>query len=472
MRVPPCPPPAELLRAFSEGAPASLRAHLESCRACATEWGRMGELRALAKKLPARIPDAGQREQLRAELLARLELPPPRGQEPRVPARWVWAGGLAAAAACVVVLLRLWSADGSHPRSASASFRATVQSHGPAVRFVHERHGGDELVLLTSGQLLIEVAPLQPGERFRVRCRDAEVEVRGTAFEVDAAADHLLGVRVLHGRVEVRPSGGRMLLLGAGERWLAGPPPTAEPTAAPSLPPAPGAPVAAPALSTASTASPVSPASPASAVSGFLQALSAAHGAPKRPAPHREPAAAPVRTAAATVSAGSRPAVVASPAAAAGPKPRSGAVPGERAAPRTPTASVAERAFDEGWAALQRGEFGAAADAFGRIDSLAGSESLVEDARFWRAVALGRAGRLGAEADALGRFLSLHPGSARAGEASAILGWLLLKQGRLDEAAQRFQAAALDSRDEIRKSARAGLTALAARRPPAPAVAP
>jgi TolA-binding protein len=127
--------------------------------------------------------------------------------------------------------------------------------------------------------------------------------------------------------------------------------------------------------------------------------------------------------------------------------------------------SAAERAFDEGWSALQRGEFGPAAEAFARIESAAGSESIVEDARFWRAVALGRSGQSQAEAYALRRFLSLHSGSSRAGEASAILGWLLVKQGQFDEAKQRFQAAARDSRDEVRQSARAGLANIAAKSP-------
>lgn len=442
------------MRAFSEGAAPELRAHLALCRTCEKEWGQLGELRSLSKQLPAQVPDTGQRDALRNEVLARLELQRPTLR--RAPARWRWVGGAVAAAACLALVLRLWAPARTPSGPAVTSFRATVQTHGAAVRFTHERSGGDERVLLGNGQLLIEVAPLQPGERFRVLCGDAEVEVRGTSFEVDAAGDHLLGVRVLHGRVEVRPSGERSLLLGPGERWLAGP--LAAPAAEAVSP--------GPAASAGVAAVPHVPSAPPAASSTPLEG----HGPPRRSllrkegtagvrAPQPEPPApaAPHAPAAASVS-----------ATATSPAPRRATPEHERQAPRSALPSAAERAFDEGWATLQRGDFSTAAEAFGRIESLAGSEPIIEDARFWRAVALGRSGQGRAEADALVRFLLRHPGSSRAGEASAILGWLLVKQGRLDEAEQRFQAAALDKREEIRRSARAGLAAITARRAPAP----
>ena len=62
---------------------------------------------------------------------------------------------------------------------------------------------------------MLEVAPLPRGERFRVLTRDAEVEVRGTRFQVSAASGELLAVSVTHGRVEVRsPGGGHAVLEG------------------------------------------------------------------------------------------------------------------------------------------------------------------------------------------------------------------------------------------------------------------
>lgn len=449
------------MRAFLDGAAPSLLAHLQGCRPCTTEWSKLGELRALAQKLPAAIPDATHRDAMRAALLAKLTPAPPQPARRRVPARWLWASG-AAVAACLLLLLRSWPGD--RTRSALANFRATVQTQGSAARFVHERNGGDEQVRLSSGHLLIEVAPLHPGERFRVLCQDAEVEVRGTAFELAVADDHLREVRVLHGRVEVRPSGGRTLLLGAGERWPAGPPGggtaaspaalatlAAPATSADSVAPAALAAPAAPAeileQRTAGTTS-VSPAGYSAASGAARRANTIVNATLDRTPPTPAATRAP------------------HPPAPPRPPPKLPAPPPERlTVARPPEMSAAEQAFDEGWSALQRSEFGPAAAAFARIESAAGNESIVEDARFWRAVALGRSGQSQDAAYALRRFLSLHPGSSRAGEAAAILGWLLVKQGQFDEAKVRFHAAALDSRDEVRQSARAGLANLAARRP-------
>ena len=84
---------------------------------------------------------------------------------------------------------------------------------------------------------------------------------------------------------------------------------------------------------------------------------------------------------------------------------------------------------------------------------------LAEDAAFWYAVALAR-GRHGGQAiTAFRDFLDAHPQSPRAGEASAMLGWLLLDAGERAEAARRFRAAADDASTAVRDSARSGLDA-------------
>jgi hypothetical protein len=82
--------------------------------------------------------------------------------------------------------------------------------------------------LLLRGQVEAEVARLVPPERFIVDTPDAEVEVRGTRFSVahsDASADCAStkprsAVVVREGTVWVR-SGGREVVLGAGESWTA-----------------------------------------------------------------------------------------------------------------------------------------------------------------------------------------------------------------------------------------------------------
>src|SRR5262249_38671353 len=57
-------------------------------------------------------------------------------------------------------------------------------------------------------------------ERFIVRTRDAEVEVRGTRFDVEAADGRIRRVEVQEGKVEVRFHDDRWLVA-AGSSWTA-----------------------------------------------------------------------------------------------------------------------------------------------------------------------------------------------------------------------------------------------------------
>jgi len=66
-------------------------------------------------------------------------------------------------------------------------------------------------------------------------------------------------------------------------------------------------------------------------------------------------------------------------------------------------------------------------------------------------------------ASAFRDFLDAHARSPRAGQASAMLGWLLIDARAFDEAARRFDAASGDPDPAVRRSARAGLDALARR---------
>lgn len=130
------------------------------------------------------------------------------------------------------------------------------------------------------------------------------------------------------------------------------------------------------------------------------------------------------------------------------PTPRRAAVPND-----------SESAFQEGWTALREAEHSAAAEAFARVDP---SSPMVEDAAFWRAVALGRAGRDEAATREFEVFLARYPRSARRGEATVSLGWLLLRQGRGDQARARFEEAGRDADVAVRRSAQRGLRALPA----------
>ena len=110
---------------------------------------------------------------------------------------------------------------------------------------------------------------------------------------------------------------------------------------------------------------------------------------------------------------------------------------------------------------MRDGDHLAAAQAMARAAQLAGHTTLAEDARYWNAVALGRAHRDGDARAAMEHFLAQHPGSPRAGEVSVMLGWLLVDAHELAAAESRFRAAAQDARPAVRDSARAGLAAVA-----------
>ncbi len=118
-----------------------------------------------------------------------------------------------------------------------------------------------------------------------------------------------------------------------------------------------------------------------------------------------------------------------------------------------------EIAFARGWSALRSNDFDAAAEAFGRAAAERNDNALSEDASFWKGVALDRAKRLAEAQEALSRFLVLYPRSDRAGEASVMLGWLLLRAGDLTAADMRFGSALGDPSERVRRSARAGLAA-------------
>jgi TolA-binding protein len=144
--------------------------------------------------------------------------------------------------------------------------------------------------------------------------------------------------------------------------------------------------------------------------------------------------------------------------------------PGEEALPaplRKPAISAAELAFMDGWTALRQGRHQDAAASFSRAAEQCertGNSSLLEDARFWRAVSLARSGQRQPAIAALRDFLGHHPAAARFGEATVILGFQLLRNAQLDEAQRCFESAASDSHPQIRENARAGLAAVAARR--------
>jgi tetratricopeptide (TPR) repeat protein len=378
-----CPAEHELTRALQVGDP-GFALHLTECARCRELRNGLERAIALARELAADVPPPAHREEVRTALLAIAEASPRPGRRPGVRVAWLGAAGVAAIAA-------LWLTRPAH--DAPVRQRVSVVATPGAIYAM----SGD-LVRLHQGTLDLDVEPLRPGERFRVVVGDGEVEVRGTQFDVTAAGDHLVTVRVMRGRVEIRV-GGATTLLDPGQTWhvpVPAPPRVIPPPAPPLRAPPP--------LSAKRATTPV--------------AVTAA----KPPA--RRPQLREIGTALVAL--------------------------------RSPE----DAAYDDAWDAMRAGDFRKAAAGFARVHALSPAGVLADDAAFWTAVALARDGR---GADAIAAFRNMldgYPNSPRAGEASAMLGWLLVDAHQLDEAAKRFAAAADHPNEAVRASARKGLEEL------------
>jgi TolA-binding protein len=117
--------------------------------------------------------------------------------------------------------------------------------------------------------------------------------------------------------------------------------------------------------------------------------------------------------------------------------------------------------YDDAWDALRARRFDAAAKGFARVLAESGSGPIADEAAFWGATALARGGETERARAAFHELLLAYPRSSRRGEASAILGWLLVDAHRPEEAEPLFREAAADPHPNVRASARDGLEAIA-----------
>jgi hypothetical protein len=377
-----CPGSESLSRAFSEGPSSDLTNHLTTCTRCAEEWRSLESLAATARSLPWKIPSPSDTESVRASLLSSARF---ARATPRVGARRFFRPVAVAAglAACVAVGIGI---RGLGSRDVEAN-RATVQP-SPGARFEHSTWFGkdrqsDEVVRLSDGRLRIEVKKLQPTERFRVVAGDAEVEVRGTAFEVTALADHLEHVQVEHGLVEVRVRGAPPVLLAGGQSWNA----AVAAISALSAPPA---------------------------AERILPANGESPAVLPLPEPDRAVPLRRIRTVSAVPKVSvEAPEAEAAPAEPAHQPPEASTLPKLNTGP-------AEQAFALGWSALRGGRAAEAAEAFHRAAGLTDSP-IAEDANYWEAVSLARAGEASHAEQTLRAFIERYPHSPRAAAARAAL---------------------------------------------------
>jgi len=205
----------------------ALRSHAAGCVHCTRELDALDAVIARTRDDGSRPLAADRSERLRARVLESARRAPRAS-----PSHWRPIAAAFGIAAVVAVSVSVGRGTREEPQAAIEPVARTTQSIAPprasmhgtvrasaGAHFTRVSEEPDEIVRLLEGSITVSVTPLGAGERFRVIVGDAEVEVRGTAFDVSATGDHLSAVDVFHGRVEVRVEGREPILLEAGERW-------------------------------------------------------------------------------------------------------------------------------------------------------------------------------------------------------------------------------------------------------------
>lgn len=424
------------------------------------------ELDAVARTLPAAQPDADRAEHNRTSLLASAASV---AQLPRRSLAPILVGVTAALAAAAGILLWI------NTRPNQQAPKEQIVALGPAS---FERVSGwpNFVISLDEGRVSVAVATLDSTESFRVRTRDAEVDVHGTRFVVAAHDGSLQSLSVTDGRVELRRVGEPVVFLAAGQSW---PVQTAQrDELMPSHGAVPDAPVPlvtgkaenkpiAPERGPVATPSdPVTIAEDAPATAAKAVTATTQEARPKRtaaPGSGSSPATTPSPGTVSSSPIQNRSTDAASNAVTVSGPPSS---PPYRAPAPALAAKPGELEFRNGVAALRAGDAAGATKAFTTACAAAQADGLSEDACFWVGAAAKRAGDTAAARDALTRYVQRFPRSPRAGEAAALLGWILYDANELDAAEVRFRQGAKDRIPKIRESAERGLTAVARKRAP------
>ncbi|HWV37131.1 MAG TPA: FecR family protein [Vulgatibacter sp.] len=418
----PCPTFEELSRSMGGLRSRRIAAHLARCETCRRTCAALAELEEVARSLPAPTPAPHAARRMEETLVAIAPAPrSARGGRP-LPRRIAAGAAIAAGIAAVVALF---------PAEERAPLRHLEASEGARFERLTQHPAGDgeaavELVRLEQGTVALQVEHLSPKERFVVTTADAEVEVRGTRFEVDAEDGLLRRVAVSEGRVEVRVRGEPPVLLLPGQRWLRLDPPApsgVDQMASADALEEPPVPAASPAAGIGAMAASI-PDEPRAIASGQVRRRSPTPPAPSPLEPPGAPAPSPLEP------------------PASDPDDASAA----------PPVFPAEEAFASGWAALRDGDAGEAARRFaaaaeGRHDALG------QDAAYWEIVALGRSGAAADAERRMARFLERHRSSPRAGEVALMLGLRLAARGDRAGALAHLRAARTDADPRVRETA-------------------
>ncbi len=193
--------------------------HARGCSACEAHFASLRSLRETASSLPEVALDTAAAQRVRAEVIASLSR-----ARPSTP--WVTRAVMVAAVlAMAVVGVRVSRRPSPVTRPPIARTDgvdlagAGTLRPDPGALYRVERAGPDTRIALTAGTIHLAVVHRRPTERFVVALTDAEVEVRGTRFAVEAHEGHLQRVRVTEGLVAVRYLGATERLIAAGDSW-------------------------------------------------------------------------------------------------------------------------------------------------------------------------------------------------------------------------------------------------------------
>ena len=408
-----CPSPAELTRMYYEGEREEIRPHLESCEKCRSEWREIELFDQMGSELDFTAPDKNRLDQVRIGVFVGVDERNGRSNfrnEKRI--RYASAAAIAVLILAGLVLSLVsgvW--DGDEP--AQLVYRATVISTGDA-DYIIKSAQPDEVIELLNGKIQVEVSPLMPAERFRVIVGDSVVEVRGTVFDVSAEKNELIDVFVHEGKVEVIKPASTPVVLQTDDKWSEKHSVLQVAVIENKIP----------------ANNKITQTAKPEKKNNALKTLKSNHtpSISKRPTPEVEKPLKPIT---------------------------------KKFLP--PTKDILQAEFEKGWLALKEGRYHSAASAFDRACNSGIKSPLNEDAAYWRAVAYRYAGKTGSAEKSLRRFLSQYGFSPRAGEASVMLGWILLEKGRPAESRAFFESAANDPVAKVRESARAGLQRIRSR---------
>ena len=169
---------------------------------------------AVAQRTPEEVERAAQRFVTSTRERAVRKTQAERSRPRRVVAMTAAASVAGAVVGAVAVIVLV----GAHAKPASEGASTNIDVK-PAPGAVLDRidRGPVHAARLYEGTLMIACAQLPRGERFLVVTGDAELEGDGALFETTVRGDRLQRVRVVDGRVHVRPIDGAPRDVGAGE---------------------------------------------------------------------------------------------------------------------------------------------------------------------------------------------------------------------------------------------------------------